>query len=149
MQRGNKHQSQCAYIHLHLPAVLDALTSKNSLGDGPPIEVRTYDLGAIDGAPLCFSDGAALPDGSIVFTAIAEAAANSYDDGPCNGAAIGVTSSAGELRFLERVARGYKIEGVAAQVDGTRVRLQLVTDDDDASRPAQLLAAEIDGYPFR
>ncbi len=148
MQRGNKHQSQCAYIHLHLPAVLDALTSKSSLGDGPPIEVRTYDLGAIDGAPLCFSDGAALPDGSIVFAAIAEAAANSYDDGPCNGAAIGVTSSAGELRFLERVAPGCKIEGVAAQVDGTRVRLQLVTDDDDASRPAQLLAAEIDGYPF-
>ncbi len=112
-------------------------------------DIRTYDLGAIDGAPLCFSDGAALPDGSIVFTAIAEAAANSYDDGPCNGAAIGVTNSAGELRFLERVERGYKIEGVEAQVDGSRVHLRLVTDADDANVPAQLLAAEIAGYPFR
>jgi hypothetical protein len=111
--------------------------------------VRTYDLGAIDGVPLCFSDGAALPDGSIVFAAIAEAAANSYDDGPCKGAAIGVTNSAGELRFLERLDRGHKIEGIEAQVDGTRVRLRLVTDADDAAAPAQLLGAEIDGYPFR
>ena len=149
MQRGNKHQSQCAYVHLHLPAVLDALASTNSLGDAAPIDVRAYDLGAIDGAPLCFSDGAALPDGSILFTAIAEATSNSYDDGPCNGAAIGVTNTAGELRFLERLERGYKIEGVAAQVDGTCVRMLLVTDGDDATRPAQLLAAEIDGYPFR
>ena len=149
MQRGNKHQSQCAYVRLHLPDVLEALASTNSLGDAAPIEIRTYDLGSIDGAPLCFSDGAALPDGSIVFTAIAEAAANSYDDGPCNGAAIGVTNSAGELRFLERIERGYKIEGVEARVDGSRVRLRLVTDADDANVPAQLLAAEIDGYPFR
>jgi len=149
LQRGNKHRSQCAYVRLHLPDVLEALALTNSLGNAAPIEVRTYDLGAIDGAPLCFSDGAALPDGSIVFTAIAEAAANSYDDGPCNGAAIGVTNSAGELRFLERVERGYKIEGVEAQVDGSRVRLRLVTDADDAGVPSQLLAAEIDGYPFR
>jgi hypothetical protein len=136
-------------VRLHLRGVLEALASTNSLGNGAPMEVRTYDLGAIDGAPLCFTDGAALPDGSIVFTAIAEAAANSYDDGPCNGAAIGVTNSAGELRFLERVEHGYKIEGVEARVDGSRVRLRLVTDADDAGVPAQLLAAEIDGYPFR
>jgi hypothetical protein len=149
MQRGNKHQSQCAYVHLHLADVLAALASTDSLGSAAVIDVRTYDLGAIDGAPLCFSDGAALPDGSIVFTAIAEAAANSYDDGPCNGAAIGVTNSAGELRLLERVDRGHKIEGIEAQVDGSRVRLRLVTDADDAAVPAQLLSAEIDGYPFR
>ena len=135
---------------LDLPDVLEALASTNSLGDAAPIEIHTYDLGSIDGAPLCFSDGAALPDGSIVFTAIAEAAANSYDDGPCNGAAIGVTNSAGELRFLERIERGYKIEGVEAQVDGSRVRLRLVTDADDANVPAQIARrAEIDGYPFR
>ncbi|HTK99528.1 MAG TPA: hypothetical protein VL379_15955 [Pseudomonadales bacterium] len=149
LQRGNKHQSQCAYVRLHLPDVLAALASTDSLGNVAPIGVRTYDLGAIDGVPLCFSDGAALPDGSIVFAAIAEAAANSYDDGPCKGAAIGVTNSAGELRFLERVDRGHKIEGIEAQVDGTRVRLRLVTDADDAAAPAQLLGAEIDGYPFR
>jgi hypothetical protein len=149
MQRGNKNNSQCAYVSLRLADVLEALASTDSLGYAMLTDIRTYDLGAIDGAPLCFSDGAALPDGSIVFTAIAEAAANSYDDGPCNGAAIGVTNSAGELRFLERVERGYKIEGVEAQVDGSRVHLRLVTDADDANVPAQLLAAEIAGYPFR
>jgi hypothetical protein len=148
MQRGNKHQTQCAYVRLPLPDVLAALASTGSLGDSPPTAIRTYDLGTIDGAPLCFSDGAVLPDGSIVFTAIAEAADNSYDDGPCNGAAIGVTNSAGELRFLERVDRGYKIEGIAARIDDTRVRLRLVTDADDAKIPAQLLSAEIDCYPF-
>jgi hypothetical protein len=152
MQRGNRHQPQCAYVRLALPGVpgvLGALASIGSLGDAAPIAIHTYDLGAIDGAPLCFSDGAALPDGSIVFTAIAEAADNSYDDGPCRGAAIGVTNSARELRFLERIDRGYKIEGIAARVDGTRLRLRLVTDADDANTPAQLLSAEIDGYPFR
>lgn len=149
MQRGNRRQPQCACIHLPLAAILAALASANSLGNATPNAIRTYDLGTIDGAPLCFSDGAALPDGGIVFTAIAEAADSSYDDGPCRGAAIGVIDVAGALRFLERVDPGYKIEGVSARVDGTRLRLQLVTDADDANAPAQLLSAQIDGYPFR
>ena len=34
--------------------------------------VRAIELGDIDGVPLCFTDAAALPDGNLLFTAVAE-----------------------------------------------------------------------------
>ena len=113
------------------------------------MDIRDVDLGAIDGIPLCFTDGAALPDGSLVFTAVAEAATDSYEDGPCVGAALGVAGADGKLRFLERLDPPHKIEGVDARVDGGILRLLLVTDADDASIPAVLYATEIPGYPFQ
>jgi hypothetical protein len=146
LQRGNKHHAQCAYIHLDLTAVLQSLASTQSLGNAAPTTVRTYDLGEIDGVPLCFSDGAALPDGGVIFTAIAENSGNSYDDGPCAGAAIGITDPDGKLCYLERVEPGHKVEGIEAAVEDRVIRLKLVTDADDARIPAWLLTAEIRGF---
>jgi hypothetical protein len=47
--------------------------------------VRRYDLGAIDGIALGFTDAAALPGGGWLFTAVAEDTDDSVTDGACKG----------------------------------------------------------------
>lgn len=143
-QRGNTRAAQNALARFRLSEVLDALASGAPHEPLRPIAIHRVDLGEIDGIPLCFTDGAALPNGEMVFTAIAEDTHDSYHDGPCAGAAVGIIGNDGKLRFLERLDRPHKIEGVDAQVDGSVIRLLLVTDADDASVPAALFSAAIE-----
>ena len=143
LQRGNKRVVENAVVRLNLSAVLDALESGMSIGPMAPLAMQFFDLGDIDGIPLCFTDGAALPNGDMVFTAIAENTEDSYRDGPCAGAAIGLADSAGNLRWLRRLDRPHKIEGVSAGAEGGVIRLLLVTDADDAKTPASLFRATI------
>ena len=93
--------------------------------------------------PLSFTDGASLPDGSMVFTAVAEDTEDTYNDGACLGAAIGVAARDGTLRLLERLDECHKVEGVAARVDDDVIRLLLVTDADDPAIPASLFSATL------
>ena len=58
----------------------------------------------------------------------------------CLGAAIGMATLDGTLRFLERIDSCPKLEGVAARVDDNVIRLLLVTDADDPAIPASLYA---------
>jgi len=91
---------QNAIVRFHLSTVLDALQSNAPV---TLISVHAFDLGSVDGIPLCFTDGAALPDGDIVFAAVAEDTPDAYQDGPCAGAAIGVADRDGNLRCLHRL----------------------------------------------
>lgn len=141
-QRGNKRHTENAIIRFKLSALLAALSSGRT-GAIKPSAINPFDLGQIEGIPLCFTDAAALPDGDMVFTAIAEDTDNSYNDGPCMGAAIGIAGNDGTLRRLHWLDRPYKVEGVDARLDGDVVRLLLVTDADDADIPASLLSATI------
>lgn len=143
LQRGNKGDRLNARIRLRLGATLEALVSKRRLGIESLVDVEPVDLGAIGDVPLCFSDGTALPDGRMVFTAIAEDTDDSYTDGACSGAAIGVLAADGTIEFLEPTDSLLKVEGVEALVDGDAVRALLVTDADDGEIPAQLLEARI------
>jgi len=102
------------------------------------VEVALPDLDA----PLSLTDCAALPDGRIVFTAVAENAPDSYHDGPCNAAAVGLLDIEGRLLRIDRLEPTCKVEGVHAWVDGGALRLLLVTDADDAAIPATLLEAQ-------
>ena len=68
-----------------------------------------------DGVAFAFTDGAALPDGSWVFSAVAEARDNSFDDGPCVASAIGVCDGDDALRFIETLAPKRKVEGIEAE----------------------------------
>lgn len=147
LQRGSRTHPTHATIHLSLPHVLDALGTGDTLGTAGPIAVHMLDLGAIDGIPLCFTDGAALVDGRIVFTAVAEDSVDTYEDGPFKGAAIGLLGSDGHLQRIERVEPPHKIEGISASLDGETIRLLLVTDADDANVPSLLLSAEIPSNP--
>ena len=141
-QRGNKRHAENAIIRFQLSVLLDALSSERADAIKPSA-INLFDLGQIDGIPFCFTDAAALPDGDMVFTAIAEDTDDAYNDGPCAGAAIGIADNDGHLRCLRRLDRPYKVEGVDARVDGDVIRLLLVTDADDADIPAGLFSATI------
>lgn len=108
-----------------------------------PAGIADFALGDIDGIPFSFTDATALPDGRLIFTAVAEDTGNAYEDGGCLGSAIGIIAD-GTLRRVERVDRPCKIEGVHARMNGARVDLLLVTDADDADVPGELLRATLD-----
>lgn len=131
-QRGNKRHAENAIIRFQLAAVLDALRSERA-GAIKPSAINPFDLGQIDGIPFGFTDAAALPDGSMVFTAIAENTDDPYNDGPCAGATIGIADNNGHLRWLRELDRPHKVEGVDARVDGDVIRLLLVTDERSVS----------------
>lgn len=148
LQRGNKRHAENAIIDLHLPAVLEALSTGAALGNACVADSQTYDLGEIDGVPLCFTDGAALPGNHLLFSAIAENTEDNYADGACIGAALGIIGSDGQIRLIQQLEKAYKIEGVDARVEQGIIHLLLVTDADDAAIPAVLLSGEIAGYAF-
>lgn len=144
LQRGSKAQPESALISFPLREVFCATNPETA--NASPIavsRVQRFDLGAIEGAPLSFTDGSALPDGRIVFSAVAENTEDSYLDGPCLGAAIGIIGTDGRLETMLRLEPTEKVEGTHATVEGDRISLLLVTDADDVSVPAKLLGAEI------
>jgi hypothetical protein len=139
-QRGNQRNSENAIIRFQLSTFLEALSSEQT-APLAPVAINTFDLGQIEGIPLCFTDAAALPDGTMVFTAVAEGADDNYNDGACAGAAVGIVGN--ELQCLFRLDCPYKVEGVNARVEGDIIRLLLVTDADDFEIPAALFSATI------
>jgi hypothetical protein len=143
LQRANKKHPQNAIVRYPLSAILDALAIGAVIGAIAPAAIDIVDLGAIDGIPLSFTDGASLPDGAMVFTAVAEDTEDTYNDGACLGAAIGVVAPDGAVRLLEPLDACHKVEGVAARIDDNVVRLLLVTDADDPAIPANLFAATL------
>ena len=143
LQRANKKHPQNAIVRYPLSAILDALAIGAVIGAIAPAAIDVVDLGAIDGIPLSFTDGASLPDGAMVFTAVAEDTEDTYNDGACLGAAIGVVAPDGTVRLLEPLDECHKVEGVAARIEDNVVRLLLVTDADDPAIPANLFAATL------
>jgi hypothetical protein len=140
LQRANQGKRMNAILRYRLAPFLEAIRSGASL---EPLGIHPIDLGAIDGVALGLTDGAALPDGRFVFSAVAEDTKDSYLDGRCVGAALGIATREGQVHSLDRLDALHKIEGVEARVEGRRVRLLLVTDADDAAIPAALYSAEI------
>jgi hypothetical protein len=143
LQRGNKRNGHNALVRFQLSTLLDALSPDAGTMRMMPLAVHRVDLGGIGETPLCFTDGAALPNGDVVFSAVAENTEDNYNDGPCMGAAIGVLDREGKLRCLHQLDQRHKIEGIDAQVQGGVIRLRLVTDADDASVPAGLFSATL------
>ncbi|MDR7334128.1 DUF6929 family protein [Roseateles asaccharophilus] len=141
LQRGSGADPVNELIRFDWSAVLAWLRG----GPAPaPMAGTRYALGDLDGVPLCFTDGAALPDGGWVFSAAAEATDDNYADGPCGGSAVGVVAADGRLRGLWPLSLRCKAEGIAATVADGRLQLWLVTDADDRAAPALLLSASLD-----
>ncbi len=143
MHRGNKGTAENCLVSFGLTALLRSLDADADVVGLPLMDLQRYDLGAFEAVPLCFTDGAALPDGRLVFAAVAEDTADSYHDGPCRAAAVGVIGTDGRLQALSHLDRPYKIEGIHVEQCGERIRLWMVTDADDASVPALLLTGEL------
>lgn len=144
LQRGSKTQPESALISFPLREIFRATNPETAnISPVAASRVQIFDLGTIEGTPLSFTDGAALPDGRIVFSAVAENTEDTYLDGPCLGAAIGIIGTDGRVETMLRLEPTEKVEGLHATVEGDRINLLLVTDADDASVPAKLLGAEI------
>ena len=143
-QRGNGRAGVNAVVALELAAALAELRT-GTLGPGPLRDVRRYDLGEVDGVRLCFSDAASLPDDRVVFSAVAEAGEDTYLDGACVAAGVGVLDASGNLAAYEPVEPIWKVEGVEAHSgDGGGIELLLVADADDPAKPSPLLAATLE-----
>jgi len=143
-QRGSKAQPESALVRFPLRGILRPIASGTTNAFSTTASrVQIFDLGTIEGALLSFTDGAALPDGRIVFSAVAENTEDNYLDGPCLGAVVGIIGTEGSLDSMHRLEPTEKVEGIHATVEGDRMILLLVTDADDASAPAKLLTAEI------
>ncbi len=137
LQRGHRGDAVSACIHYSWAAV-----HAWCRGDGPVptiLSIQLMDLGTVDGVPLAFTDGCALPLGGWVFSAVAEDTHDAYLDGRCVAAAVGHVDAGGELRQLTRLDRPWKVEGIAAVPISHGWRLHLVTDADDPATPAHLL----------
>jgi len=140
-QRGNT-QHPNAIVRYSLAAVVDVVTGR-STDMLRPAAIDRLDLGHVDGVPLCFTDATALPGGDMVFSAVAEDTDDAFNDGACVGAAIGMVANNGRLRFVHRLDRPHKVEGIHARLAGDRLHLLAVTDADDPDIPAALYAATI------
>jgi hypothetical protein len=147
LQRASRMHPQNALVYLSLDEVLRAMSSTDSAAS-EPARVHIVDLGTIEGVPLGFTDGATLPDGRILFSAVAENAKDTYLDGPCMGAAIGIIGTDGQVDALHRLEPTQKVEGVHAAIHDGLIHLLMVTDADDASVAGKLLSAEIPSHPM-
>ncbi|HLM31784.1 MAG TPA: hypothetical protein VK326_09010 [Solirubrobacterales bacterium] len=99
--------------------------------------IRGYDLGELDGVPLCFSDATALTEELVCFSASAEG----EDDGDIHGSVVGTISRDGRVRRLRAIDPQWKVEGVHATVDTGVIDFLFVCDQDDPDAPSPLLSA--------
>lgn len=139
LNRGHPSGASNVVLHYRLADVIDWMEGRRP---GVAMQrVRPFDLGHIDGVALGFTDGAALPGGGWVFSAVAEDSRDSVADGTCRGAVVGTVSAGGHLQSLRRLATPDKVEGIDVQLRAEGLALFMVTDPDDPQQAAWLLSA--------
>jgi hypothetical protein len=143
LQRGNSDLGANVVTQLDLGEVVDALVSDRALAVRELRGMRSYDLGRLGGARLTFSDASPLGDDLLVFTASAEASADTYSDGEIAGSVVGTIDHDGEVRRLRTIDSAHKVEGVHAALDTGVMTLTFVCDQDDADIPSPLLSATL------
>jgi hypothetical protein len=142
--RGNSARRDDALIELDLEGFCSAIAQGRAPDASVLRAVRRVQLGELSGAPLSLTDLSVLR-GQLVFSAAAEASANTYDDGAVTGSIIGVISALALPQWPEQI-RGVKIEGICAAGEDA---LFLVADADDRGSRAPLFRARpgwVDGH---
>jgi hypothetical protein len=99
--------------------------------------IRGYQLGELDGVPLCFSDATTLTERLVCFSASAEG----EDDGDIHGSVVGTISEDGSVRRLRTIDPRWKVEGVHATIDTGVIDFLFVCDQDDPDVASPLLSA--------
>ena len=135
LQRGHKRGPN-ATVRFDLAPVM-AWVMGGQTAPLRPTAIREFDLGTEDGVPFSFTDGAALPDGAWLFSAVAEDNDSSYADGPCVATMIGSVNRDGALQATHRLLPTRKIEGIEARVLGDAIEISMVSDADDPGCPAE------------
>lgn len=118
--------------------------------DDPPAphNVAQYDLGAIDGVSIGFTDATLLGDHTL-YSGSAEASKDSTQDGVVSGSVLGVITADGQVRYTSLTGADgrpfrEKVEGVLLSRASAH-QAYLVIDPDDATRPAELCTVELSG----
>ncbi len=115
-----------------------------------PTAIMQYDLGAIDGWRLSFTDATSCP-GGMLYSATAEASPDTVADGPVAGSALGVISEAGARWAMLSQPDGTpfiaKVEGLI--IDSTApTQATIIVDCDDPQRAAEIYQVELRGPWF-
>lgn len=138
LQRGNKGNARNACIRFDWNQV--ALWLVGQRVEAPKVKsIQAIALGEVDGVPLGLTDGASLPNGEWVFSAVAEDTGDSVNDGACVASVVGISGPDGLVRRMQRLRGAPKVEGIAVQADGDGWLLTMVTDPDDPQVAAQML----------
>jgi hypothetical protein len=142
LHRGNQGDARSACIRFDWNMIAPWLAG---LQPQPPSvkSVQLLVLGDVAGVPLSLTDGTALQGGAWAFCAVAESTDDSYHDGACVGSAIGIVAPEGQLRQLHLLAGAPKVEGIAAQAQGSDWVFTLVTDPDDPKTSSQMLQTRL------
>ena len=135
-----------ATCDLDWPTLLAHLRAPDRDPPPSPANVVRYELGAIGGIPLSFTD-ATLCKNMILYSAAAEESPDAIRDGRVTGSAIGVIDAPGRVRWApltdtSRQLLPFKVEGLAA-VDDATDRLYVVIDADDPEAPSELCTVEL------
>lgn len=115
----------------------------------PPIQdLRRWDLGAVGGLRLTFTDAAPGPSG-LLYLAAAEDSPDAVEDGPVVGVAVGrlegETGRYALLRDLDGAPVVDKAEGLCPDpADATRA--WIVFDLDDPERPTEMAEIRLTGF---
>ncbi|HYP48720.1 MAG TPA: hypothetical protein VEQ61_08810, partial [Thermoleophilaceae bacterium] len=112
LHRANAGKGPNVIAELELERVMASLRGDRSIDPEELAGLRGYELGELDGVPLCFSDASPLADQALVFTASAE-----DEDGKISGSVVGTISLDGKVQRLRTIDRRWKVEGVYASID--------------------------------
>jgi hypothetical protein len=141
LQRGHAGGSPNASVHYALNGILAWLFDGTDVPAAS--RLQRHRLGSVAGVPLGFTDGAALPGGRWVFTAVAEVTDDSVADGACVGSVVGVMSAEGKLLARHAMPNDEKIEGIDARLWRGGIEFCVVTDADDPRIASQLLRGNV------
>ncbi len=146
LQRGNRGDARNACICFDWNQLAPWLAGRRT---APPAakSVQAIALPSVDGVPLGLTDGAALPGGCWLFSAVAEDTGNSFQDGVCKGSVLGVVAPDGQVRHVWRLQGGPKVEGISVLLQGDAMEVTMVTDADNPAIASALLQVAVSLAP--
>ncbi|MCE3266545.1 MAG: hypothetical protein K0S15_1254 [Solirubrobacterales bacterium] len=136
LHRGNEGGSPNTVAEFELGDLSRTLRQDLVIEPDELAEMHAYQLGEVDGVPLCFSDATALTEDLVCFSASAES-----DDGEIHGSVVGTIRTDGSVRRLRTIDPRWKVEGVHATIDSGVIDFVFVCDQDDSETPSPLLSA--------
>ncbi len=135
--RGNRTDAPNTVAEFELGDLSRTLAEDRVVDPGELAGLRGYELGELDGVPLCFSDATALTDQLVCFSASAEG----EEDGDVRGSVVGTIGEDGSVRRLRTIDPQWKVEGVHATIDSGVIDFLFVCDQDDPDTASPLLSA--------
>jgi hypothetical protein len=137
--RANEGRAPNTVAEVELTDLSRTLADDRVLEAGELRSLRGYELGELNGVPLCFSDATTLLDDLVCFSASAEG--DGDGDGQISGSVVGTIDATGEVHRLRKIDPRWKVEGVHAAVDTGVIDFLFVCDQDDPATPSPLLSA--------